>query len=91
MNHSTETIAALHTNLAPLGWGRQPRARRMRRFEAPRSMRPVAIVVVDEEGEDVLEMLLVQDQHPIETLRTDSPYEALRPPRSLAVPETAYG
>ena len=40
----------------------------MRRLKAKRSVRPVAIVMFDEDGQDILEMLFVQDQQPVETL-----------------------
>ena len=69
MNHATEPITTHDTNLAPFGSRRQPRAHRTRRREAERSMRPVAIVMVNEARDDVLEVLLVEDQQPVETLR----------------------
>ena len=50
----------------------------MRRLKAKRSVRPVAIVMFDEDGQDILEMLFVQDQQPVETLRANSAYEAFR-------------
>ena len=80
MNRSTETIATLDTNLAPLGCRFRQRACRMRRLKAQRSMRAVAIVVVDEEREDVLEVLLVQDQQPVETFRASGADEPPRHP-----------
>src|SRR6267378_8491715 len=38
----------------------------------------MAIVVINEDAKDMLEMLGVQDQEPIETLRANRPYEPLR-------------
>ena len=83
VNHSTETIATLDTNLALLGCQRHRRARRIRRREAERSVRPVSVVVSDEDGEDSLKVLVIHDQHPVETLRANGAYEALRHPIRL--------
>ena len=57
------------------------------RLEAQCSVRPVATVVGDEDGQDLLEMLLVHDQQPVETLRANGPYEALRHPVRLGRPK----
>src|SRR5205814_35592 len=59
----------------------------MRRLEAQRAVRPVAIVVGDEASQDVLEMLFVQDQQPVETLRANGAHEALRHAVRLRRPE----
>jgi hypothetical protein len=59
----------------------------MRRFEAERAMRPVALVVGDEATQDVLEMRFVQDQQPVETLRANRAHEALRHAVRLRGPE----
>jgi hypothetical protein len=40
-------------------------------------VRPVAVVVGHKDGEDSLEVLLVPDQQPIETLRADGAHEPL--------------
>jgi hypothetical protein len=40
----------------------------MRRLKAERSVRPVTIVMLDEDSRDILEILFVQDQQPVETL-----------------------
>ena len=50
----------------------------MRRLKAERSVRPVTIVMLDEDSKDILEMLFVQDQQPVETLGANRAYEALR-------------
>jgi hypothetical protein len=60
VNHTAETIATLDTSLAALRrWRRWRRCRAWRR-EGQRSMRPVAIVMIRENGKDPLEMLVVQ-------------------------------
>src|SRR5688572_29045233 len=41
-------------------------------------MGPMAVVMVDEDANDPLEMLAVEDQEPIQTLRTNRPHEPLR-------------
>ena len=41
-------------------------------------MWPMAVVVVDEDANDVLEMLAVEDQEPIQTLRANGPPEPFR-------------
>ena len=38
----------------------------------------MAIVMVDEDANDLLEMLAVEDQEPIQTLRANRPYEPFR-------------
>ena len=68
MNHTTETIATLDTSLAPLRRRRQRLACRAGWIEGQRSMRPVAVVMLHEDVQDLLKMLVVQDQQPVETL-----------------------
>jgi hypothetical protein len=41
-------------------------------------MWPMAVVVVDEHATDVLEMLAVEDQEPIQALRANRPHEPFR-------------
>ena len=41
-------------------------------------MGPMAVVMVDEDANDLLEMLAVEDQEPIQTLRANRPHEPLR-------------
>ena len=41
-------------------------------------MWPMAVVVVDEDVKDMLELLVVHDQEPIQTLRANGPHEPLR-------------
>ena len=38
----------------------------------------MAVVMVDEDANDPLEMLAVEDQEPIQTLRANRPYEPFR-------------
>ena len=47
----------------------------MKRREAERSVRSVAIVVVRKHGEDVLEERLVEDEQPVKTLRANGAHE----------------
>src|SRR5262245_46480768 len=51
---------------------------RVGRRERERSMWSVAVVVVPEDGEHTIQVLLVQDQQPIEALRANGAYESLR-------------
>jgi hypothetical protein len=62
VNHTTETIATLDTNLAPLRRRRRRRTCRAGWREGQLSMWPVAIVMFHEDIEDPLKMLVVQDQ-----------------------------
>jgi hypothetical protein len=41
-------------------------------------MWPMAVVMVDEDANDLLEMLTVEDQEPIQTLRANRPHEPFR-------------
>src|SRR5260221_946067 len=41
-------------------------------------MRPLAIVMTGEHGDDPLKMLVVQDQQPVETLGANGPHKSLR-------------
>ena len=41
-------------------------------------MWPMAVVMVDEDANDLLEMLAVEDQEPIQTLRANRPHEPFR-------------
>jgi hypothetical protein len=78
VNHAAETIATLDTSLAALlPCCHEPTCRAWRP-EAQRSMRPVAIVMIREHGEDPLKMLVVQDQEPVETFGANSPHKSLR-------------
>ena len=38
----------------------------------------MAVVMIDEDANDLLEMLAVEDQEPIQTLRADCPHEPFR-------------
>jgi len=78
--HATETIATLDPSLVPLCSRRDPRTVRVRCSEGQGSVRPVAVVVVDEDVEEPLEVLLVQDQQPVETLRANGAHEPFRHP-----------
>jgi hypothetical protein len=41
-------------------------------------MRPLAVVVVDKDAEDVLKVAAVEEQQPVETLSTDRANKPLR-------------
>jgi hypothetical protein len=75
VNHTTKSIATLNVRAAPLGrcWTHVPR-----RSEGQGPVRPVAVVVVHEDGEDPLKMLLVQNEEAVETFRADGTHEPLR-------------
>ena len=82
MNDTGETITAQNTtvtgcrhNCSRLPW--------LRRRERQRSMGPVPVVVIDEDLKNPLKVLLVQDQQPIETLRTGCAHEPLGNPIRL--------
>jgi len=78
VKQSTETIATLDTYLALLDRRCNRRTCRMGWVEAQRSVRPVTIVMCDEDGQDSPEMLFVQDQQPVKTLGPNGAYETLR-------------
>jgi hypothetical protein len=75
VNHTTKSIATLNVSAAPLGrcWTHLPG-----RSEGQGPVRPVAVVVVHEDGEDPLKMLLVQNEEAVETFRADGTHEPLR-------------
>jgi hypothetical protein len=51
-------------------------ADRCRRYEVERAMRPVRVVVIDEDAEHVLEVSAVEDQEPVEALSANGADEA---------------
>jgi hypothetical protein len=82
-NHTAETIATLDTSLARDCCSRERSACRMGRSEAQCSVRSVDVVVIHEDGEDPFEVLSVQDQQPVETLRAHGPHKPLGHPVRL--------
>ena len=52
-------------------------ARRLRRAQVERAVRPLTVVVVRVDAKDVLEVAPVQDQQPVEALRADGANESL--------------
>ena len=50
-------------------------------------MGPMAVVMVNEDANDPLEMLAVQDQEPIQTLRANRPHEPFRDAVGLRRPK----
>ena len=47
----------------------------------------MAVVMVNEDANDLLEMVAVEDQEPIETLRANGPHEPFRDPVGLRGPK----
>ena len=66
MNHTAEAIPTLDPNLATRR--RHRRTCRVGRCESQRSVWSVAVVMFHEDVEDPLEMPVIQDQQPVETL-----------------------
>jgi hypothetical protein len=80
MNHTTKSITTLDASAAPCRYCFRSRLRR-REVQGP--VGPMAVVVIREDAQHVLEMVAVEDQEPIETLRTNGPHEPLRDPVGL--------
>ena len=59
VNYTAQSIAALDTSAAPI-WRRQPH--RLRWYEGQGSMRPVAVVVINEDAKHLLEMVVASDE-----------------------------
>ena len=75
MNRPTKSIATQDALTTPFtGW--QPHG--LGRSQGQATMWPMAVVVVDEDANDLLEMLAVEDQEPIQTLRANRPHEPFR-------------
>ena len=68
MHDATETIAAQDTSVTPLVRWRYRRTCRIGRRESQRSMRPMAVVMLHEHGEDVRQVPVVQNQQAVQTL-----------------------
>jgi hypothetical protein len=91
VDQSAEPISTLD-----MAWSRRPdRSKsgllRIGRSEVERAVRPVAVVVLDEDAQHVLEVPPVDDEEPVETLGPDGADEALgdriRPRRSNGRPD----
>jgi hypothetical protein len=76
MKESAKAITPLSADASRLGHGRR-RPRPVWRREVQGPMRPMAVVVIDELSKDVLQMRLVDDQKPVETLGASGSNEAL--------------
>ena len=74
---SAETITTADTDIR-FRYGRAQRTHWPRRNEAQRSMRPVPIVMFHEHSESSIQVALVRDQQPVQTLGTGGPYEPFR-------------
>ncbi len=62
MNHTTESFATLDASAAPF---RHCWTYWLGRSEGQRPVRPMAVVVINEDAKDTLEMLWVEDQDPM--------------------------
>ena len=77
-----------------VGLGGHRRARRkrgLRRRETQSTVRTMPIVVVHEVGDDAFEVLVIQNEEPVETLRPNGSYEPLRYTIRLADGSDAEG
>ena len=92
MDEAAEAVAAVdRTRGRGLGLAC---ASRLRRTQVERAVPPLAVVVVDEHAEDVLEVAAVEDQQPVQTVGADGTDEAFgdrvrfrRPNRRLDDPD----
>ena len=75
MNYSAKTVTSENPSAGQRGRGHHATCR-VRRRQRQRSMWTMAVVVVEEDGEDSLEVPLVEDQQVVETLGADCPDEA---------------
>ena len=89
VDESAEPVVAMD-----LTHGRCGEVGRIWRAETNSTMRPLRVAVVDVDAEDAFEVATVEDQQPVETLRTDGSDEALgngirsrRPHRRLHRPD----
>ena len=75
MNRPTESIATYDARATRFTcWQMLRRGR----SQGQTTVGPMAVVMVDEDANDVLEMLAVEDQEPIQTLRANRPHEPFR-------------
>jgi hypothetical protein len=72
-----ESISTLDLVWSQGAGGSERRPLRIGRHEPERAVRPMAVVVVDEDAKHPLEVPPVEDQEPVETLRADGSDEAL--------------
>jgi len=71
VNDTTETIPA--QNASVTGYQRyRTGPRRLRWREGQRAMWPVPVVMIDEHFKGPLEVMLVQNQQPVETFRAEA-------------------
>ena len=75
VNRSTKSIATEDAGVTPFAcW----QTHRRRRSQGQATMWSMAVAMVDEDANDLLEMLAVEDQEPIQTLRANRPHEPFR-------------
>jgi hypothetical protein len=68
VHDATETIAAQDTSVTPLFRRRYRRTCRIGRRESQRSITPMAVVMLYENGEDVRQLPVVQNQQAVQIL-----------------------
>jgi len=75
MNDTAKPIAPLDVSTAPW-WGRW--LWRLWWYQAQGAVGTMDVVVINEDAKNPLEMVLIQNQEPVEAFRTDGPHEPLR-------------
>ena len=75
MNDTAKPIVPLDVSTAPY-WGRW--LWRLWWYQAQGAVGTMDVVVINEDAKNPLEMVLVQNQEPVEAFRTDGPHEPLR-------------
>ena len=78
VHHTSEAIATLDTSLTRLKFRRRRWTGRVGWVQGQRSVRAMDVIVIHEHGGNSLELPLVQNQQPIETLGTNGSHEPFR-------------
>jgi hypothetical protein len=73
VDEAAEAVMALDR----AGGGCRPWLVRLQWLELERAMRPLRVVVLDEDAQDALEVAAVEDQQPVEAFGADGSDEAL--------------
>ena len=76
MNHTTETVATVNTKFADCR--RDQCASWLEWHEGQCAMWPVLVIVGHKHVKNAYKVLLVQNQHPVETFRASRAYKPLR-------------
>ena len=72
MHDTAKPIAPLNVFTAPW-WGR--RVWRLWRYQAQGAVGTMDVVVINEDTKDSLEIVLIQNQEPVEAFRPDGPHK----------------